>query len=539
MSEIAQNFGVLNWSILAVYLLANLFLGFVLSKKVTTASDFFVGDKTTPWWAIGVSVVATYISALTFLGAPGWAYSDGMSAIAMQLNYPLVVVVVITLFIPFFFNSGVASIYEYQEKRFGPTSRAIMSGIFLISQALSSAAVLYATALVIEFITGLSVEYAIIIVTAIALVYTVMGGIAAVIWTDVIQAGILLVGACIIMYALIDQMTMPIGQALSELKAQGMTNALVTSVDVTKTTTIWTGVVAMTLYHITVYGANQMMVQRTLAAKNIGDAKKSFLMMGFGAFFIYFLFILMGILFYSYYGGREFSDPNTIILTFANDYGLPGLMGLIAAAVLAASMSSLDSAFNSMATISVVDFYQKYFKKDESPEHYLKASRVFTVIWAFIIIIPAFMYIDSSGSILEVLSKVGSYFVGARLSMYGMGFFSKHTTERGLLVGVFVGFAVVWYVATSTDIAWPWYCAIGAGVNISVSWVASLVLDGFQTSWSPYSVKGQKAKFKAEGKPEKDGKWYQVPGKIDKPSYVLIGFFVVTLIFLYLFNALI
>ncbi|WND03022.1 sodium/solute symporter [Temperatibacter marinus] len=539
MSEIAQNFGTLNWSILILYLVGNLFLGYILSKKVTTAEDFFIGDKSTPWWAIGVSVVATYISAMTFLGAPGWAYGDGMASIALQLNYPLVVVIVITLFIPFFMNSGVASIYEYLEKRFGPTTRTIMSIIFLVSQALSSAAILYATALVIEFITGISVETAIVVVTIIALIYTVMGGIAAVIWTDVIQAGILLVGAGIIFYALIDQMQIPVSDALVALKAEGKTDALVTSIDWTETTTVWTGIIAMTLYHITVYGTNQMMVQRTLVAKTIGDAKKSFLMMGFAAFFIYFMFMLMGILFYSYYGGRSFEDPNTIILTFASEYGLPGLMGLIAAAVLAASMSSLDSAFNSMATISVVDFYQKYFRKHETSEHYLKASRIFTLVWALIIVVPAFMYIDSTGSILEVLSKVGSYFVGARLSMYGLGFFSKHTTERGLLVGVFVGFVAVAIVATSSDVAWPWYCAIGAIVNIAVSWTASLILDGRQNEWSDYSVKGQIAKFKADDEEDKQDGWYRVAGKVDPISYILIAFFFVTLIFLYAFNALI
>jgi len=534
-----SDFGTLNWSILIVYVLLNLLLGWVLSKRVSTAEDFYLGRRTTPWWAIGISVIATYVSALSFLGGPAWSYSESLAVIAIHLNYPIVVFVVITVFLPFFFNSGVASIYDYMERRFGPTSRIVISSIFLISQALTSAAILYATSLVIEFITGVDVKTAIVIVTVIALIYTMMGGITAVIWTDVIQAGVLFVGAFIILFALLDSMPAPIAEILADLKAQGKTNPLDLSFDLSLEATVWSGVIAMSLFHITVYGANQMMVQRTLAAKSIGDAKKSFMLMGFVAFPIYFLFFILGILFYAYYGGREFENGNTIILIFAAEYGMPGLMGIIAAAVLAASMSSLDSSFNSLATISTIDFYQKYFNKNGSPEHYLTVSRGFTVFWALVIIVPAIMYSESEGSVLQTLSKIGSYFVGAKLSMYGLGFFSKQTTEKGLLVGVAVGFVLVWYLATKTDIAWPWYCLFGGGVNIVVSLLASRIIDGVQTEWSEYSIKGQQRKFKEEGLPEKEDGWYLVPGKVDKVSYLLLVFFAMTILFLFLFERMI
>ncbi len=214
-------------------------------------------------------------------------------------------------------------------------------------------------------------------------------------------------------------------------------------------------------------------------------------------------------------------------------------MGIIAAAIVAASMSSLDSSFNSLATISTVDFYEKYVKHDGSPEHYLTVSRGFTVFWALIIIVPAIIYSTSEGSILQTLSKIGSYFVGAKFSMYGLGFFSKQTTEKGLLVGVAVGFVMIRYLATQTDIAWPWYCLFGDGVNIIVSLVASRLIDGPQQDWSEYSIPGQKKKFRDEGLPEKEGGWYLVPGKVDNVSYLLLVFFAGTILFLYLFEALI
>jgi SSS family solute:Na+ symporter len=216
---------------------------------------------------------------------------------------------------------------------------------------------------------------------------------------------------------------------------------------------------------------------------------------------------------------------------------MPGLMGIIASAVMAASMSSLDSAFNSLSTVSTLDFYKKYYKPNESDHHYLNVSRMFTVFWAAIIIVPAIMYhLYSTGSILEVLSKVGSYFVGAQLGMFGLGFFSKHASERGLLVGTLVGVVAVAYTAIYTDVAWPWYAAIGAFVNVFVTIIASIAIDGKQTEYSPYTVKGQIKSFADSGAPTTENGWYLVPGKVDKVCYSLFGFFVFTLVFLFSFE---
>ncbi|MGY3686764.1 sodium:solute symporter family transporter [Vibrio coralliilyticus] len=532
-----HEFGVLNWTILGGYITLTLLLGAVVGKKVTSASQFALGDKNIPWWAIGISVVCTYVSAMSFLGGPAWSYKEGLSVIAIHLNYPLVIFFIVAVFMPFFYNNGLTSIYEYQERRFGKASRVTLSFIFLIKQALSSAAVLYATAIILEFITGIDVVYCIMIVTAIALIYTVMGGIAAVIWTDVIQAVILFIGAFIIIEAVWNGMPEPMTDVMAELKAKGMTDALQTTMDLSQVTTIWAGVIAMTMFHTTVYGGSQMMVQRCMAAKNMGDAKKAMLMMGYVAFFIYFVFILLGVLFNAYYDGKEFENGNTIILHYASEYGMPGLMGIIAAAILAASMSSLDSAFNSMATVSVADFYKRFYKQNESEEHYLKASRVFTVAWAILVIIPALMFATSTGSVLEVLSKAGSYFVGASFCMFVLGFYSKHITEKGLLIGVFASFIAIWYVAVATDIAWPWYCVIGVVVNAVVAYAASLLLTGKQEEMHLYTIKGQQAEYARLNKPVKEDGWYVIPGKIDAPCYGLLVMFVFSLVLLWGINA--
>ena len=539
-----EKFGLLNWTIVFAYLVGNLLLGWYLSRRVKTAEDYYLGDRSTPWWAIGISVIATYVSALSFLGGPAWAYGDGMAALAIHINYPLVMFVVIAVFLPFFYNSGVASIYDYLERRFGRSSRTMMSLIFLISQSITAASILTATAIVITYVTGIDAKIAIFLMTAIVLIYTLLGGMNAVIWTDVLQGIILFIGAGIILFCLINAIT-PLSGALTSLAEDGKLNPLNTSLDFTIAPTVWAGVFAMTLFHITVYGANQMMVQRALAARSIGDAKKSYLLMGYAAFFIYFLFFFVGALLYVYFKGLPFDQPNEIILRFANSLAIPGLMGILAAAVLSASMSSLSSAFNSLATISITDIYQSFLKKDGSDSHYLKSSRIMTLFWGIMVIPMAFAFISSEGSILEVLSKVASYFVGAKLAMFGMGFFSKHTTQRGLLIGVAAGFLGLLIIVgvfnirgIYHNIAWPWYVVIGGGINITVSWVASIALDGFQKDWHPQTVIGQIQDFKAKGKNEKQDGWYLMPGRAEAPVWGLLGLFIIIIIFLSWFSTL-
>ena len=530
------DFGLLNWSIVGAYIVGTLALGAILGRRVKTAEHYYLGNRNLSWQAIGVSVIATYVGALSFLGAPAWAYKDGFAVIFIHINYPIAVAVVITLFLPFFYNSGVASIYEYLERRFGVATRTVMSGIFLFGNIAYSGIMLYTVALVLQFITGMDVNSAILIVALVALTYTMLGGIAAVIWTDVIQSAILFIGVLIILFMLLAKLPEGLPAALAALNETGRTDPFNFSLDPSVVATVWTGVVAMSIYHVVVYGVNQMMVQRTLTARSLGDAKKAYIMMGYGAFVIFALFFFIGLLFYGYYGGRQFDNDNTIVLDFVAKIGVPGLMGLVTAAIVAAAMSSLDSSLNSMATVTTIDFYQKFVKKDGSPEHYLLASRLFTVGWAALIVVPAIVFTKSEGSVLEVLSKVGSFFVGAKLSAYFLGFYSRHTTQKGLLIGVVAGFLCLWQVETRLDIAWPWYCALGGAVSVIVGWVASVLLDGFQKDYHPYTVAGQEALFQREGRATMQDGWHALPGKVDRASWWLLFYFCLCLAGLGLFR---
>ena len=528
------NFGTLNWAIVVAYLAGTLVLGYFLSKRVQTAQHYYLGQRTTPWWVIGVSVMATYFGAITFLGGPAWSYKDGFAVIFIHINYPIVIFIVNALFLPFFYNTGVASIFDYLERRFGIASRTLMSAVFLFGNIAYSGIMLYTTALVLQLITGMDVIDAILIIAVVAVTYTMLGGISAVIWTDLVQSIILFVGAAIVGVMLILQLPDGLLGSLQGLKEIGRADPFEYSVHPSVVATIWTGVVAMSVYHVVVYGVNQMMIQRTLAAKTLGDAKKAYAFMGYAAFVVYVVFFGIGILLYSYYGGKEFENDNSIVLDFVATIGIPGLMGVITAAIVAAAMSSLDSSLNSMATVTTLDFYEKFFKKDESPEHYLRASRWFTLMWAVVMVVPAIMVARTANtSVLEILSKVGVFLVGSKLAMFGLGFYSKHTTERGVLIGVAAGFLALFYVEVFWNndypqwaVAWLWYAVLGGAVSIGVSLLASLVLDGRRQEYSLWTVKGQRAEFARKGLPEKRDGWYVIPGKIDRSSWFLLVYFV-------------
>ena len=534
-----REFGLLNWSIVGVYMLSTLCMGYWFSRKITTAEHYYLGQRPTPWWAIGLSVVATYFGVLSFLGGPAWSYSDGFSVIIIHVNYPIAVFIVTTLFLPFFYNSGVASIFHYLERRFGVTTRTLMSLVFLFGNIAYSGIMLYTTALVLQFITGFDVVSAIVVIAIVALVYTTLGGIAAVIWTDVAQTVIMLAGVLSILILLIVALPEGLAGSLAHLKADGMTDPFNTSTDPSVVASIWTGVLAMSIYHVVVYGVNQMMVQRTLTAATIGDAKKSYMLMGYVAIFVFSLLFLIGILLNHYYQGRVFDNGNTIVLEFVAAASIPGLMGIITATVVAASMSSLDSSLNSMATVTTLDFYQQFFKTDGDSSHYLKATRFFTVAWGAFIVLPALMFVSSEGSVLEILSKIGSFFVGAKLGCYGLGFYSKHASERGVIVGVATGFMSLWALELWAEVAWPWYCAVGSFVTVVVGWAASVRLDGWQQHYHPYTIQGQALLFAKEKRPLKQDGWYLLPGKVDPWAYGLLVFFGLSILSLWLFQHLI
>ncbi len=545
--------GLIDWSILAIYLFVNLLVGFRQSKSVTTSNEFFLGNRSSPWWALGVSVMATYVSALSFLGGPAWAYNDGLATLAIHLNYPIVVFVCIVFFIPVFYRNNSISIYEYLEKRFGLGSRLLMSALFMATMVLGASSILTATSIAVSLITGLSEQVCIIILTTFVVFYTMLGGMNAVIWTDVIQGIVLVFGATIILGLLLSGSDQ-VSNVLSYLNQNNKLTTINLDFNFSEVTTIWAGVIAMSMYHTTVYGTNQFMMQRAMAAKTIGDAKKAYLMMGYSAFFLYFFFFFIGVLLFAHFEGEPFDQQNSIVLVYIQQLALPGLMGLVIAAILSASLSSTSSALNSLSTVLIVDFYKKFFVISATDSHYLRASRIFTIVWGIVLIPFAFSFQGESGSILEVLSRVSSYLVGAKLSIFLLAFFSKNILENDIFLGVFASLVALVMIApfqfleplidslwaglglSRPEIAWPWYVVIATSTNVLVSWLSSLFRKKPVKTWHPLSIKGIRSKSIVRGT-ESENDWSDIPGEVDRSVWLLLIFFMASIGVLYVFDA--
>ncbi|MGY3852279.1 sodium:solute symporter family transporter [Aeromonas aquatilis] len=459
-------------SILVVcsYLLAILILSLIIKKRGLSAGhDFSTGGQQFGWLAIGTSILVSYISAMTFIGMPGWVYQSGMQVMSMHMNYPIVIFFAATIFVPIFYNLKVKSIYEYLEDRFGIYARTINSVTFIIIQCISSGIMLYATSLIAIRILPVSITEAIIYISMFTALYTCFGGMATVIFTDILQSIVLLTGTvALIITLLFDIDSFSLTSAVSHLTVTNL------KMNLSDDTTLVSGILAVSFLHLSVFGTNQLMIQRTLAAKNVDNAQKAMMVCGYGAFFVYLMFAFLGLLLFYFYGGKYFENSNEVILDYVFKHTNPVVFSMILLALTSASMSTLDSTYNSIATVSTFDIYKRFIRPNEDSGHYERVARALSPISALLIVIPAILSI-SNESVLKSIASMASIFVGIRLGSFLLGIFSEKANEKGIIVGSISSIFAVFY-CQSTAISWPWYAPVGTcsfiltGLLVSYFW---------------------------------------------------------------------
>ncbi|MCG9676842.1 sodium:solute symporter [Vibrio sp. Isolate24] len=454
-----------SFAVVAVYIFITILISYLVNKRGRAGGDFSTGDKQFGWFTAGVSILATYISAMTFVGMPGWVYSSGMEAMSIHLNYPIVIFFAVIFFVPVFYRLGLTSIYEYLELRFGVYARTINSMVFLIVQCISAGVILYAVALILVQVLPVSISEAIIYISLFTACYTYAGGISTVIWTDMLQSVVLVMGSIAILVILL----MDINTA-EHLSKQHL-NIINADFDLGVDTTLWAGVVAVSFLHLSVYGTNQLIIQRTLATKNEHTAQKSMLLCGYGAFFIYLFFALIGVLLSVFYQDQNFDNSNEVILDFVFNHTNPVVVGLIISALAAAAMSTLDSTYNSMATVATFDIYKRFIKRDAAAQHYQSVARKTSLLAAAMVVVPALLAV-SNESVLKTIASLTSIFVGIRLGSFVLGLFWSKSNEIGVIVGSIVSVFAV-FAARYAEVAWPWFAPIGTVVFLVFGIVAS------------------------------------------------------------------
>ena len=411
-----SNFGVINRIVLLVYFVAMMILGTQVGKSNSNTESYFLGSRKIPWWAIGLSVMATQCSAVSFIGMPGWGYTSGLQRLTFTFQFPLVMVILMTTFVPFFYNTKVVSIYEYLEKRFGSKSRTLMALIFLLSRGLQTAVVMYGPALALSMITGADPKIAILIMGVFAIAYTVFGGIAAVIWTDVVQMFVIWIGVILAIAIPIATAHGGIGEIMSNAASNNLLQGLDFKLGLDNPYSFWGGLLGSGFLYLTYLGTDQSQVQRVLTAKSIRETKLSLSLAGFIVPIQTLAFLFSGICLFTTYGGKTFDNSDYVMLTFITKHLPVGIAGLVTAGVFAAGMSSVDSALNSLATVSINDFYKKW-KPDATDDQCLKVSRIMTLFWGVFATLFA-LVLGGLGSVLDLINVIGPMFYPCMLSAF-------------------------------------------------------------------------------------------------------------------------
>ncbi len=520
--------------ILVIYIIGLLFIGFYVGRDNKTQADYFVASRSMHWFPIATSIAASTISANGFIGGPGWAYDSGLKAFMLQISIPLVLTVACVVFIPFLYNLRVISCYEYLEKRLGPKSHTAGAVGFLAVALIQVSAMIYTPSLIFSHITGYDIKLVMPAVVVVSVIYTSIGGIKADIWSDFIQMFILWGGLIAAFVICLSSLDMGMLDVLATVRSAGKLNALDFSLDLSMENGAWVTLVGGFIMWLQYYVTDQSQVQRMLTAKSVNEVQRSISTGGCIMNIMYFIFMLLGLLLYCYYGGKEFQNTNMIMTSFIMERIPVGILGLIVAAMFAAALSSIDSILNSMTTVFVKDIYERRPGNDGS-EASLKVSRRFTLLTALLIsLFTYFAYMGTTASVLAVVGGYISYLCGSILALFALGMFTRRATDCGAVLGFVVGIAVTAIVAQTTSINWLWYNLVGAVCCYIAGYAASLILKDKQPEHvEQFTYQGQRRLILAQQKANPE-MLQNLPGKMTRSAWMLVAFFIVQCIFLYL-----
>ena len=469
-----MGFNWVDWLIVVAYLVAITLFGLQFRRRQQSIQTYFLGGKTVPAWALSLSIVATETSTLTIIGTPGIAFGGNLSFLQLVLGYLVGRAFISLVLIPAYFKGEMYTAYELMQRRFGSRIKHATASMFLITRALAEGYRVLAIATVASVVLGTGEVPSILIISALTLIYTFEGGLTAVIWTDVVQLFIY-IGGTLVTFSVILGL-IPGGWSGVLANAGHKLTLWNFSGDYSLPYTFWAGVIGGAFLNTASHGVDQLIVQRLLAAKNERDSKIALLSSGLVILFQFTLFLVVGVMLYSYYHYYPHETPaaaqDRIFPTFVVRHLPHGVSGLMVAAILAAAMSNLSSSLNSMASTTVVDFYRPFVRQDAKGAHELRVSKFMTVLWGLALVALAIL---SRGvkSVLEAGLTIASITYGSMLGVFLLGVLTKVATERGSILGMTAGLLSMLAVWKFTSVAFTWYVLIGTAITFTVGYLAS------------------------------------------------------------------
>ena len=469
-----MNFSSLDVIIIILYLVGVALFGILKGGRQKTAKDYFLSEKAIPWWAVCFAVVATETSALTFISIPGVAYVSNLNFLQIAIGYIIGRVIVSWFLLPKYFEGELLTAYAYLGKRFGAKTKNFASTVFMVTRVFADGVRLYATAIPIAIIfKGYNLfsdtpdwqiySIAIIIMAAITLIYTYLGGVRAVIWTDVIQMFIYIGGGILALIVLTGLIPGSFGDIVSGLSQKGKLeffNFYWAGDFFSKPYTFIASLLGGIFLSMASHGTDQLIVQRLLTTESLKKSQKALIWSGIIVFFQFALFLVIGAMLFVFFGG-EVMKSDEVFPKFIIQNMPSGISGIIIAGLLAAAMSTLSGSISALSSTLVGDIYKPYWGKNKTDSEMLTVSRVIALVWAGILILSAFLFMNSNKAVVELGLTIASFTYGGLLGTFLLGIFFSKIKQTDAIIGFAAGILGMVFIIYFTKIAWTWYTVIG------------------------------------------------------------------------------
>lgn len=471
-----------DWLIIFVYLAGIIAFGLWFGRGQRNTRDYFLGSRNIPWWGVGLSIVATETSALTFIGVPALAYGGNLAFIQIVIGYVIARVLLAIWLVPHYFKGEIYSPYELLSNSFGPSARRTAALFFLIAGTLAAGVRVYVTCIPIQLMLDIKVLPAILLFVGLSLVYTYVGGIKAVVWTDAVQFVLFMAGGIFTVLYVPQLFDGGFAEIFEKAAKAGKFNWLDTRFSLELPLNLWMGLIGGTVQVLFSHGADQLIVQRVLTCKSTGDGRKALILSAVIILPLMLIFLLTGVMLWVYYQQFPLAIPipETTAGMRKDDYIFPifiltavpnMLKGLMIVAILSAAMSSVSSALSALASVSIMDFSRRGELKEISERNSLQFSRVSTVFWALMLILVAYASKELT-SVLNAAFELSGLTSGALLGGLIFALIVRGGSALPVNAGMVVSLLVMIVISRKTSIAWPWFTLIGTLVTLGVAFGA-------------------------------------------------------------------
>lgn len=476
----AAVFSTVDFTVLFAYLIGIVFIGSFFYRRKSSTEDFFFASHSVSWIPISVSIIATNFSAIAYLGLTAFTFQRDLELFPMLMMGPIVVMpIVIHFLVPFYHRFHFSTAYEYLERRFDVRVRAMTSLLFLMLRGFYVGIVIYAPSLVLSTVTGLPLFDSILIMGVFTTLYTALGGMRAVIWTDMIQFSMVVIGMTAIIvtaYSRIDGGWPAIWHAAHVL---GKTKLFDFSLSPSREFTFWNVIFGSGFFILSTFTTDQIIVQRYMTARSESECKKALVLQTVLQVIVTIPLQATGLIlavFYFRHPGESASmiSQDAVLPFFVVRHIVSGLRALIIASIFAASMSVMSGGINSLTTATIVDFYKRLWRPAASDPNCLRAARIATVGWGVLATVAA-LFVSGLGQLAYAYDKVNSFVGGVMLGIFLLAMLTRRTDGVSALMGAGTGLAAVVAVANLTPLSWVWYALMGCGVTIGAGYIVARI----------------------------------------------------------------